>query len=151
MCRAAKGWHTFVSSALARPLTGVLFRPCSSLSVPLLGHGTGVTMRKTYRIKVTPETAREAEEAHRRQVRVRLGPYLLNRLGQESDRHARTFNAEVRLRLEASFEQDARRRLEDICTELRVAWSRFSARFLRMELADELVDAVLQDGDPART
>jgi hypothetical protein len=107
-------------------------------------------MRKTYRIKVTPEVAREAEEAHRRQVRVRLDPDLLGRLVQESDRHRRTFNAEIRLRLEASFEQDARRRLEDICADMHVAWGRFAARFLRVELADELADAVLQGGDSAR-
>lgn len=107
-------------------------------------------MRKTHRIKVTPEVAREAEEAHRQQVRVRLDPHLLKRLVQESDRHARTLNGEVRLRLEASFEQDARRNLEDIGTDLRVAWGRFAARFLRMELADELADAALQGSDPAR-
>ena len=107
-------------------------------------------MRKTRKIKVTPEAARQAEEAHRIQVRVRLDPDLLNRLVQESDRHRRTFNGEVRLRLQASFEQDARRSLEDTCGELRVAWGRFAARFLRMELADELADAVLQGGDPAR-
>src|SRR5262245_53924745 len=117
-------------------------------------------MRKTHKIKLTPEAARAAQkagrppyvevtaeavraaqEAHRVQVRVRLDPPLLNRLEQESDRHRRTFNAEVRLRLEASFEHDALLSLKDICTEQRVAWGRFAARFLRMELADELADA----------
>ena len=105
-------------------------------------------MRKTHKIKVTPEAAREAQEARRQQVRVRLDPGLLNRLVQESDRHRRTFNAEIRLRLEASFEQDARRNLEDICADLRVAWGRWSARLLTRELADDLADAVLQAGDP---
>jgi hypothetical protein len=107
-------------------------------------------MRKLSKIKVTPKVVRESQEALRQQVRVRLDPGMLNRLVQESDRHARTFNGEVRLRLEASFEQDARRGLEAICTDLRVAWGRFATRFLRMELADELADAVLQGGDSAR-
>ena len=107
-------------------------------------------MRKTHKIKVTPRPRGKRKRHTKIQVRVRLDPHLLNRLVQKSERHRRTFNGEVRLRLEASFEQDARRRIEDICAELRVAWGRFSARFLRMELADEVADAVLQGADPAR-
>jgi Arc-like DNA binding domain len=101
-------------------------------------------MRKTYKIKLTPEAARVA------QFKLRVPWDLRTRLLQAADSHGRTINAELRLRLEDSFEQGAHRNLEEICTDLRTAWGRFSARFLRMELADQLADAVMQNGDAAR-
>jgi hypothetical protein len=84
------------------------------------------------------------------QVKLRLSAGLHDRLVQQAEHHARTLNAELRLRLEDSFEQGARRTLEDICTDMRIAWGRWAGRLLTRELADELADAVLQSGDPAR-
>jgi hypothetical protein len=105
------------------------------------------------------------------QIKLRLRYGLKYRLEQEAARHIRTLNDEARIRLEASLEQsDARgledvvtdlrrlgdslkqgaeRDLKDIVTDLRVNWGRFAARFLRMELADQLADSVLAErSDP---
>ena len=104
------------------------------------------------------------------QIKLRLHYGLKRRLEQEATQHIRTLNDEVRIRLEASLEQDDQRSLEDVVTdlrrlgdslkqgaerdlkdiisELRVSWGRFAARFLRMELADQLADSVLHGGNP---
>jgi hypothetical protein len=81
------------------------------------------------------------------QVKLRLREDLKLRLEQEAAHHGTTLNAEVRTRLEDSLEVSAHRKLEDIVSALRTEWARFSARFLRMDLADQLADLVLQGGD----
>lgn len=49
-----------------------------------------------------------------------------------------------------SFEQSGHRQLEDIISDMRIAWARWQARHLRIELADQLADAVLKGSDPAQ-
>jgi hypothetical protein len=103
-------------------------------------------MRKTSKIKLTGEAAAMAI----RELKVRLAGNLYRRLLQQADRHGYTLNGEISRRLEDSLEQGERRNLEDICTELRIAWGRWAGRLLTRELADELADAVLQGSDPTR-
>jgi hypothetical protein len=93
---------------------------------------------------------RKPEEEATQQVKLRLRADLRRRLEQEARHHRLTLNNEIRIRLEDSLEQGARRDLSDIVMDLRVSWLRFGARFLRMELADELANAVLQGGDAVR-
>src|SRR5262245_3849893 len=103
-------------------------------------------MRKTYKIKLTGELAATAI----RELKVRLAGDLYRRLVQQAEQHGRPLNGEISQRLEDSLEQGERRNLEEICTELRIAWGRWAGRLLTRELADELADAVLQGSDPAR-
>jgi hypothetical protein len=84
------------------------------------------------------------------QIKLRLREDLKRRLEQQAARHRSTLSTEVRHRLENSLEEGARGALEDIVSDLRIAWGRFSARFLRMELADQLADAVMENGDAVR-
>jgi hypothetical protein len=103
-------------------------------------------MRKLSKIKLTGEAAAMAI----RELKVRLAGDLYRRLLLQADRHGHTLNGEISRRLEDSLEQATRRTLEEICTDLRVAWGRWAGRLLTRELADELADAVLQAGDPVR-
>jgi hypothetical protein len=103
-------------------------------------------MRKPSKIKLTGEAAAMAI----RELKVRLAGDLYRRLLLQADRHGHTLNGEISRRLEDSLEQATRRTLEEICTDLRVAWGRWAGRLLTRELADELADAVLQAGDPVR-
>src|SRR5262245_55168891 len=81
------------------------------------------------------------------QIKLRLREDLKRRLEQEAAHRRSTLNNEIRIRLENSLEQGAHRNLEDIISSMRTEWGRFSARFLRMELADQLADAVMQGAD----
>jgi hypothetical protein len=103
-------------------------------------------MRKTHKIKLTGEAAAMAL----REFKVRLAGNLYRRLLVQADRHGHTLNGEINRRLEDSLEQGERRNLEEVCTELRIAWGRWAGRLLTRELADELADAALQGSDPAR-
>ena len=86
-----------------------------------------------------------------RELKTRLPEKLYRRLARQADLRASTLNGEITPRLEESFEQAERRSFEDIAADLRIAWGRFSARFLRMDLADQLADAVMRGDDLAHT
>ena len=84
-----------------------------------------------------------------REFKMRLPERLHRRLVSQAELRNATLNSEINRRLEDSFEHVDRRSFEDIATDLRIAWGRFAARFLRMDLADQLVDAVMREADPA--
>jgi hypothetical protein len=109
-------------------------------------------MRKARKIRLSDEALAKAVAAGKvdYQIKLRLNASLHDRLVKQAQFHARTLNAEVGRRLEDSFEQGARRTFEAISTDMHVAWGRWGGRLLTRVLADELADAVLQDGDPAR-
>jgi hypothetical protein len=109
-------------------------------------------MRKARKIRLSDEALAKAVAAGKvdYQIKLRLNASLHDRLVTQAQLHARTLNAEVGRRLEDSFEQGARRTFEDISTDMHVAWGRWGGRLLTRVLADELADAVLQAGDPAR-
>jgi predicted HicB family RNase H-like nuclease len=113
---------------------------------------TGATMTKRGKVRLSAEFARELASKGQLdyQIKLRLSASLHDRLVEQAQLHARTLNAEVGRRLEDSFEQGARRTFEAISTEMHVAWGRWAGRLLTRVLADELADAVLRDGDPAR-
>jgi hypothetical protein len=103
-------------------------------------------MRKTHRIRLTGEAAATAI----RELKLRLAGNLYRRLVQQAEQHGRPLNGEISRRLEDSLEQGELRNLEAIISDMNIAWGRWSARLLRIELADQLADAVLKDGDPAQ-
>jgi hypothetical protein len=103
-------------------------------------------MRKTYKIRLTGELAATAI----RELKVRLAGNLYRRLVQQAEQHGRPLNGEINFRLEDSLEQGELRNLETIISDMNIAWGRWSARLLRIELADQLADAVLKSGDPAQ-
>jgi hypothetical protein len=83
-------------------------------------------------------------------VHLRLDEGLRQRLQREADKHHFTVTNEIRVRLLDSFDRDVARGLDDIRRDIDICWHRFSARFLRMELADQLADAVAKDADPGK-
>jgi hypothetical protein len=103
-------------------------------------------MRKTYKIRLTGEAAASAI----RELKVRLAGHLYRRLVQQAEQHGRPLNGEISHRLEDSLEQGELRNLEAIIADMNIAWGRWSARLLRIELADQLADAVLKGGDSAQ-
>jgi hypothetical protein len=86
------------------------------------------------------------------QIKLRLPWNMRNRLVQLADYHARSLNTEIRLKLEDALQHgDTRHHLETIATDIHTNWARFSARFLRMDLGDQLADSVLDGSDLARS
>jgi hypothetical protein len=81
-------------------------------------------------------------------LHLRLAPELQVLIQQAADAHHTTLSNEIRLRLIASFEADNLRGLENIRYDMEVCWARFAARVSRMDLADQLADAVARGADP---
>jgi hypothetical protein len=77
-------------------------------------------------------------------IHLRLDDGLRQRLQQEADRHRFTVTNEIRVRLLDSFDRDLTRGLDEIRLDMEICWRRFGARFLRMELADQLAEAVVK-------
>jgi hypothetical protein len=83
-------------------------------------------------------------------IHLRLDEGLRERLRQEAERHRFTVTNEIRVRLLDSFDADSARSLTNIRLDMEVCWARFSARFLRMDLGDQLADAVAKGEDLAK-
>jgi hypothetical protein len=81
-------------------------------------------------------------------LHLRFDPALQERLQAEADRRHRTLSNEIRIRLLDSFDRDVKFDFKDLLDDMQICWLRFSARFLRMQLADELADAVLTGAAP---
>jgi hypothetical protein len=81
-------------------------------------------------------------------IHLRLEDALHHQLTRAADQHRTTVTNEIRIRLLASLERDTLRVLEDITYDMKVCWARWSARTTRMDLADQLADAVVRGADP---
>jgi len=83
-----------------------------------------------------------------RQTGVRLSESLIAKLKREASRHHVSFNREVQMRLEDSFEnRDAPRALDTIQEQMRWVWERYSNRLLMLDLEEAFVRRVLQSTD----
>jgi hypothetical protein len=85
-----------------------------------------------------------------RRINLPIREDLYRKLEQAAAGHRFTLTNEIRIRLEDSFERDAKRELDDIALDMKTNWVRYGARFLRMDLADQLAAAVMQGGDPEK-
>jgi hypothetical protein len=87
-------------------------------------------------------------------IHMRLDEPLRQRLQQAADTHRRPLVREIRYRLEDSLdailEREDKRGFREIREDMEICWARFSTRFLRMELAEELADAVMKGEDADR-
>src|SRR5262249_36876888 len=80
-----------------------------------------------------------------RQTGVRLPDELCRKLRREAERHKVSFNREVQMRLEDSFEnKDAPRALDIIQEQMRWVWERYANRFLAMDVTEAFVRKALQ-------
>jgi hypothetical protein len=85
-------------------------------------------------------------------VNLRIRETLRAKLERAAEEHRMSLNNEIRLRLEDSLETDARRGFDDIRRDMEICWARFAARFTRMELGDQLADAVVRgEAEKAKT
>lgn len=91
---------------------------------------------------------RSTQPASRNVIHLRFDDQTRARLQREADRHHLTLVAEIRARVLDSFDRDRVRRLDAVSQSLEINWARFAARFLRMDLGDQLADAVARDDDP---
>ena len=83
-------------------------------------------------------------------IHLRLDEGLRERLRQEAERHRFTVTNEIRVRLLDSFDTSDALSFNNIRLDMEICWARFSTRFLRMELAEQLADEVLKKGDQQR-
>jgi hypothetical protein len=84
------------------------------------------------------------------QISLRLREDLRRRLEQKAAQRHLTLAGEIRIRLEDSLDIEPESDLRAIVDELKINWHRYGARFLRMDLGDQLADAVVNDGDPKK-
>ena len=82
-------------------------------------------------------------------INLRITPALHDTVTRLAEEHRTSLNNQLRLMIENSVDAEARRRLDDISRDMEIHWARFAARHLRMDLADELADAVMEMGDAA--
>jgi hypothetical protein len=78
------------------------------------------------------------------QVNLRVKEALRRRLAAAAAKREVSLNYEMTSRLEASFENTALRSLEAIAADIEHNWLRFGARFLTLELADDLKRAIAE-------
>lgn len=90
------------------------------------------------------------QQPHRNVIHLRIDASLRERLQQAADAHRCSLVRELRNRLLDSLDGVTGRGFEDIRRDMEICWARFSARFLRMELGDELADAVVKGGNPEK-
>jgi hypothetical protein len=84
-------------------------------------------------------------------INLRLREDLRRKLERAATKRHFSLTNEIRARLEDSLTTtDAPRTIDDAAADMSVCWARFSARFLRMDLADQLADLVTAKGDPDR-
>lgn len=62
--------------------------------------------------------------------------------------HNFTLTEEIRTRLEDSFDRDTQRGFALLLRDMEINWARFSARFLRIDLAEQLAEAVMRNEVP---
>ena len=81
-------------------------------------------------------------------INLRIRENLRRKLEREAKAHQFSLNNEIRLRLEDSFEQQARRDLDSISNDMMANWFRYGERFLALSLEDDLARALEKTTDP---
>ena len=90
--------------------------------------------------------ARRPNETVQTNLRIKEG--LRRTLEREAQNHGVSFNKEILLRIEASFDSSARRDLDTIAEDMRTSWLRFGERLLLLDLEDQLAEALAKTTDP---
>ena len=90
------------------------------------------------------------EPPHRNVLHLRLDEQLRAQLQEAADAHRFPLIREIRHRLIDSFDTTNKRQLENIVQDMEINWLRFSARHLRMDLGDQLADAVANNESPKK-
>jgi hypothetical protein len=80
-------------------------------------------------------------------LKVRLRRQLRQRLETEAKNRGCSVNYEAMSRLERSFELGSMRKLEDIAFDMNLNWLRFADRFIRLELEENLAQALAKAED----
>jgi len=81
-------------------------------------------------------------------LHLRVDEHLRQRLQQAADEHRIPLVAEIRLRLADSFTRgDVVRTVDDAVMSMKINWERYAARHLRIDLGDQLADAVVAGDD----
>lgn len=81
-------------------------------------------------------------------IHIRIRDELRRKLEREAKKHGFPLNNEIRIRLEDSFARgDARRTIDDAAMDMQICWERYSARFLRLDLEEQLAEAIVRSDD----
>ena len=78
-------------------------------------------------------------------INLRIRESLRRKLEREAERHATSLNNEIRLRLEDSFQKEAKFELDTIRDDMETVWARYGDRFLRLELQDQFFEALAKE------
>jgi hypothetical protein len=80
---------------------------------------------------------------------LRIRERLRAKIERAAQQHRCSMNNEIRLRLEDSFERiGLSRSLSELVADLEINWGRFSNRFLRLDLEEQLAAKLAQTKDP---
>jgi hypothetical protein len=80
-------------------------------------------------------------------ISLRLREELRRRLEQSAAQRRLTLTSEIRIRLEDSLDIEPESDLRAIVDDLKINWLRYSARHLRIDLADQLADVLAKNED----
>jgi hypothetical protein len=92
-----------------------------------------------------------ARKPNQVQLSFRIDKELHQKLVRAAEQHRTTVNAEMKWRIDRSFEQDRSRKLEDLVEDLEKVWYRYATRFLELDYQDDLLAALVErDYEKAR-
>jgi hypothetical protein len=80
-------------------------------------------------------------------ISLRIRESLRRKLEREADKHQTSLNNEIRLRLEDSFEAQARRELPESVQDLKTTVAKLSARAVLSTLEEKIAQAAAQSND----
>lgn len=79
-------------------------------------------------------------------IKIRLREPLRAKIEAAAKRNVVSMNAEMVRRLEHTFEKQTLGNLQDIAEDMKLVWEKYGNRFLKLELADEILTAI-ESGD----
>jgi hypothetical protein len=79
-------------------------------------------------------------------IKIRLREPLRAKIEAAAKRRSGSMNAEMISRLEDSFAKQTIGNLQDIADDMKLVWEKYGDRFLKLELADEIFEAI-ESGD----
>jgi hypothetical protein len=79
------------------------------------------------------------------QLSFRIEPALHRKLKKAAEADRTTVNAQIKWRIERTFEQDLEQRQEEIVRDMENIWHRFAERFFELRLQEDILSALVED------
>jgi hypothetical protein len=91
------------------------------------------------------EEADMARKSDHVQLSLRIEPELHEKLKQSAEKHRTTVSAEIKWRIDRTFERDLAQRQEDLIQDMEITWHRYAIRFTEIAWQNEILSALVED------